>query len=89
MDASTRVEARLRLKRIAGQVHGIERMLENERTCGELIMQLNAARAALAKVSRLLVRDHLRESVAQIGGSNGKDRKLIEQLMQVFECCES
>ena len=41
-----------RLKRIAGQIGGIQKMVEQDRYCVDIVMQVSAARAALAKVAK-------------------------------------
>src|SRR5262249_25637844 len=48
-----------RLKRIEGQVRGIQQMIENERDCVEIAHQINAVIAALRRVQGDMVRDHL------------------------------
>ena len=49
-----------RLHRIEGQVRGIERMVEDDRYCIDIVTQINAVRAALDKIALGLVDDHLR-----------------------------
>lgn len=48
-----------RLKRIEGQVRGLQQMIENERDCVEIAHQINAVIAALRRVQGDMVRDHL------------------------------
>lgn len=48
-----------RLKRIEGQVRGIQQMIENERDCVEVAHQISAVIAALRRVQGDMVRDHL------------------------------
>lgn len=50
-----------RLKRIEGQVRGLQQMIENERDCIEVAHQLSAVIAALRRVQGNMLRDHLRE----------------------------
>jgi len=47
-----------RLKRIEGQVHGIETMLEEERDCKEIMQQLAAVRSAMQGVSRTFLQEY-------------------------------
>ncbi|GAC1340902.1 MAG: copper-sensing transcriptional repressor CsoR [Candidatus Dormibacteria bacterium] len=54
-----------RLRRIAGQVTGIAQMVEDERYCPEVLLQLSAAIAGLEKVGFLLLRDHVRHCVVE------------------------
>ena len=48
-----------RLKRIEGQVRGVQQMIENERDCVEIAHQINAVIAALRRVQGDMVRDHV------------------------------
>jgi len=53
-----------RLKRIAGQVGGIQHMVEDDRYCIDIVLQVSAARAALAKVAQILLASHLETAPA-------------------------
>ena len=87
MDAQTKKKIEARLKRVAGQVGGIERMVAEDRYCVDVLMQIAAARAALAKVSALLLESHLTTCV--IGAFEGDDEEdraaKIAELRRVFE----
>ena len=48
-----------RLSRIDGHICGIKKMVEEDRDCAELLIQIAAVRAALNKVSQILLEDHL------------------------------
>jgi CsoR family transcriptional regulator, copper-sensing transcriptional repressor len=54
-----------RLRRIEGQVRGIERMVGEERYCLEILDQISAARTALEQVALKLLDDHARHCVAR------------------------
>ena len=58
-----------RLKRIEGQVRGIERMVEDERYCIDILTQISAIQAALDKVALGLLDDHARHCL--VGGHGG------------------
>jgi len=69
-----------RLKRIEGQVRGIERMVDEERYCIDILTQIAAVQAALDKVSLALLRDHSRHCV--VGAEKPEDREeLAEEMM--------
>jgi len=67
-----------RLKRIGGQVRGIERMVDEDRYCIDVLTQVNAARAALAQTGLLLLREHTRHCVAQAIQSGDPAEKVRE-----------
>jgi DNA-binding FrmR family transcriptional regulator len=67
-----------RLKRIEGQVRGIERMVVEDRYCIDVLTQVNAARAALEQVGLLLLHDHTQHCVAQAIESGDQTEKVRE-----------
>ena len=76
---------RRRLNRIAGQVQGITRMVEEDRYCVDVLVQLSAVRAALNQVSMQLVEDHTKGCVRRaIREGDGGD-EVIEELMDVLK----
>jgi len=78
------VEQRLRL--IAGQVGGIQRMLEQDRYCVDVLLQVAAVRAALDQVGKLVLGSHVETCVADAfasGSAEERDRKRAE-LLEVF-----
>lgn len=53
------------LKRIEGQVRGIQRMLEGERYCIDILTQMQAVRAALHRLEETILKDHVTGCVTQ------------------------
>lgn len=76
-----------RLSRVEGQVRGIARMVEDERYCIDVLTQIRAVRAALAKVETEVLRDHLRHCIegAIISGDKAEQRKKAEELILLME----
>jgi DNA-binding FrmR family transcriptional regulator len=69
-----------RLRRIEGQVRGVERMVEEDRYCIDILTQISAAQAALDEVALSLLDDHTRHCV--IGGaSDASPPELSDELM--------
>lgn len=68
-----------RLRRIEGQVRGVERMVEDDRYCIDVLTQISAIRAALDKVALGLLEDHARHCV--IGGPDDKKADRTDELM--------
>ncbi|MCF8539564.1 MAG: metal-sensitive transcriptional regulator [Candidatus Nanopelagicales bacterium] len=62
-----------RLKRIEGQVRGIERMVEEDTYCIDVLTQVSAATKALQSVALVLVGDHLNHCVADAMAQGGED----------------
>jgi DNA-binding FrmR family transcriptional regulator len=73
-----------RLHRIEGQVRGIERMIEDERYCIDILTQIAAATTALEGVALRILDDHVEHCVARALASgdpeeaNTKSRELLE-----------
>jgi DNA-binding FrmR family transcriptional regulator len=69
-----------RLRRIEGQVRGLQRMIENEEYCIDVLTQISAATRALQAVSLSLLEEHLRHCVSQAMAEGGDvaDEKIAE-----------
>jgi CsoR family transcriptional regulator, copper-sensing transcriptional repressor len=76
-----------RLNRIEGQVRGIARMVEEDRYCIDVLTQVQAVRAALAKVETEMLRDHLNHCVegAIVSGDRDEQRRKSAELIQLLE----
>ena len=86
MTPETRTGAALRLRRIRGQVEGLERMIDEDRYCVDVLHQVAAVRAALDGVGKLLLRSHVETCVAEAirsGRARERDEK-IDELLEVF-----
>jgi DNA-binding FrmR family transcriptional regulator len=68
-----------RLRRIEGQVRGIELMVQDDRYCIDVLTQLAAVKAALDKVALGLATDHARHCV--IGAPEGEQQERTDELM--------
>jgi DNA-binding FrmR family transcriptional regulator len=87
MKPKTQTSCRSRLRRIEGQVRGIERMIDEERYCIDILTQLQAVRAALKKVEDEVLKDHVAHCVhdAIRGGKADEQVEKIEELLRVLE----
>ena len=76
-----------RLNRIEGQVRGIARMVEEDRYCIDVLTQIQAVRAALAKVETEMLRDHLGHCIegAIVSGDKDEQRKKAAELIQLLD----
>jgi CsoR family transcriptional regulator, copper-sensing transcriptional repressor len=68
-----------RLRRIEGQVRGVERMVEENRYCIDVVTQVTAIQAALDKVALELLSDHAAHCV--VGAEAGEQEERTEELM--------
>jgi CsoR family transcriptional regulator, copper-sensing transcriptional repressor len=76
---ATKEQLLKRLRRIEGQVRGIEGMVEEDRYCIDVLTQIGAVQAALDKVALGLLDDHARHCV--IGAESGKREDRTSELM--------
>jgi CsoR family transcriptional regulator, copper-sensing transcriptional repressor len=76
---ATKDQLLARLNRIEGQVRGVERMVEDDRYCIDVLTQIAAVQAALDKVALGLLDDHARHCV--IGGEDAKKDERTSELM--------
>lgn len=69
-----------RLRRVEGQVRGVQKMVDEERYCIDILTQISAIQSAVDAVALGLLNDHVRHCVA---GSEGSDREVkLDELMQ-------
>ena len=78
--SATKDQLQKRLRRIEGQVRGIERMVDEDRYCIDVVTQIGAVQAALDKVALGLLDDHARHCVVG-GAAPGKPDELTDELM--------
>lgn len=83
MTRADRATLRRRLRRIEGQIRGLQRMVEGDAYCVDILHQVAAARAALQEVGRLLLGSHVERCVVDAvrsGNRRARDRKVAELL---------
>jgi DNA-binding FrmR family transcriptional regulator len=75
-----------RLRRLEGQVRGIARMVEEDRYCIDVIMQVQAVRAALKRVEEEVLKDHVSHCVEHAiqSGDVNEQRQKVAELMDVL-----
>lgn len=70
------------LRRIEGQLRGLQKMVADERYCPDILTQMAAVQEALRSVARGLMRNHLKHCVAQAHGTQRAD-KIYEELLEL------
>jgi DNA-binding FrmR family transcriptional regulator len=76
-----------RLRRISGQVSAVERMIEEDEYCVDILMQIAAANGALGKVGQIILESHIHSCVTNaMRDGNDKERKQkLEELISLFQ----
>ncbi|HZJ03385.1 MAG TPA: metal-sensitive transcriptional regulator [Thermoleophilia bacterium] len=73
-----------RLKRIEGQVRGLQRMIDEEKYCVDVLTQVSSVMAALQGVGALVLEDHIQGCVRNALATDGADvDRAIEELLDV------
>ncbi len=75
-----------RLNRIEGQVKGIQKMVEEERYCVDILVQISAIRSAISKVGNIILENHIKGCVSNSikNGEVEKSEELISELMDTI-----
>ena len=86
VDPEVKQDALVRLKRIEGQVRGIQRMVDEERYCGDILMQISAVHESLRSVAQVMLRNHLQHCATDAIRSSDPIRrsKMYDELMELF-----
>jgi DNA-binding FrmR family transcriptional regulator len=74
-----------RLRRIEGQVRGLQKMVEEDRYCAEIMTQISSVHEALRAVGRELMRNHLKHcATAAIKQGDGKADAMYDELVEMM-----
>ena len=86
MDDTSRKAVTQRLASAAGHIKGIERMVDEDTYCIDVIQQIQAVQAALSKVSALVLDNHLNSCVitAVQGEDPGERERVLKEVTAVF-----
>ena len=81
--SATKDQLKQRLRRIEGQVRGIERMVDDDRYCIDVLTQISAVQAALDKVALGLLDDHAHHCVVGASDAELQDERTDELMSAV------
>ncbi|WP_427339102.1 metal-sensitive transcriptional regulator [Caloranaerobacter sp. DY30410] len=73
----------VRLRRIEGQIKGIQRMVNEDKCCGDILIQIAAARSALNKVGGLILENYMKDCIKDYLNKNKGD-EVIEELIDTM-----
>ncbi|HBI91066.1 MAG: metal-sensing transcriptional repressor [Terrisporobacter othiniensis] len=73
-----------RMKKLIGQLNAVDRMVDEDVPCEDIIMQINAAKSALHKVGQIVLEGHLHHCVKE-GIEHGDADKTIEDFAKAIE----
>lgn len=86
IEPTTKAKVLARLRRIEGQVQGLQRMIDAEAYCVDILLQVAAAQGALGQVQKLLLGRHIESCVAEAfhSGSPADRQQKIDELLEVL-----
>jgi len=79
---ATRADVLLRLRRIEGQVRGIQRMVEENRDCSDVVVQLAAIKASVASLNTLVAETYAQECLC---GNDQLDSSVVSSLLGLLK----
>jgi CsoR family transcriptional regulator, copper-sensing transcriptional repressor len=84
--AGTKDRLLLRLRRVEGQVRGVQKMVEDERYCPDVLMQMSAIHESLRSVERILMKNHLQHCTTEAlrSGDAKKAQRTYDELTNLF-----
>jgi DNA-binding FrmR family transcriptional regulator len=86
VDSDIKAANLMRLRRIEGQVRGIQKMLEEDRYCADILGQVSAVQEALRAVGRELIRNHLKHCSAHAIRLGGEEATaMYDELVTLFD----
>lgn len=74
-----------RLKRIIGQLNGIDKMINDDMPCPDVLIQINAAKSAIHKVGQIVLEGHINHCVRDSIKQNDNSDKMLDELTTAIE----
>lgn len=74
-----------RLKKVEGQIKGIEKMIEEEKFCEDILIQIAAARAALNSIGGLILENYVKNCIYKVSEGELKEEELNKVLETVIK----
>jgi CsoR family transcriptional regulator, copper-sensing transcriptional repressor len=86
VDAPTKSSNLKRLRRIEGQIRGLQKMVQEDRYCADIMVQISSVQEALRAVGRSLMRNHLRHCATQAlsKGSPEEAEAMYDELLNLI-----
>ena len=84
VDPETKSSNLKRLRRIEGQVRGLQRLVSEDRYCADILVQISSVQEALRSVARALMRNHLRHCASEAirHGTPARAEAMYDELLQ-------
>jgi CsoR family transcriptional regulator, copper-sensing transcriptional repressor len=73
-----------RLKTIKGHISGIENMIEDDKSCDEVLLQIAAVKSSIQKVGLIVMEDHAMECLMPTDNSTSVSKEQMEKVIKTF-----
>lgn len=85
-EAGAREDLQRRLRRVEGQVRGVQKMVDEERYCPDVLVQMSAIHESLRAVERILMKDHLQHCATEAlrSGDAQQAQRTYNELTELF-----
>lgn len=84
VDPGVKAKSLNRLRRIEGQVRGLQKMVEEDRYCPDILIQVASVQEALRSVGRELMRNHLKHCATQAFQAGGEQAdSMVDELIEM------
>ncbi len=87
MRQDIKLKAIRRLKLVEGQIRGIQKMVEDEKYCVDIITQSSAVKEAISGIEHLILENHLSTHVLD-HIKHGKEKLAIEEILKVYKLAQ-
>ena len=86
IDPTTKQSLLNRLRRIEGQIRGLQKMVEEDRYCADIMVQISSVQEELRAAERSLMRNHLRHCATQAisKGSSEEAKAMYDELLKLI-----
>ena len=86
VEPALKQQALTRLKRIEGQVRGLQRMVEEERYCADVLTQIASVHEALRSVGKMVMKNHLRHCITDAlrSGDEGRAEETYAEMLDLM-----
>lgn len=86
VDPAIKERNQKRLRRIEGQIRGLQKMVDEERYCADIMVQISSVHEALRSVGRELLRNHLKHcATAAIRASDSDAEEMYGELVELMK----
>jgi len=73
-----------RLKKVEGQIKGIQRMVEEDKCCGDIMVQISAVRSAINKIGGLMLDGYIKECIPMVYKSSDSSDDRLDELIDTI-----